>query len=138
MKAKVVLGVEISTRKSKIANYSVRKPSISCLHDQNIDPNVSQLSGHKNIESLKSYHSASKQQQEQMSDLIAQNCSSKNPMPDGPIQCLFESVDVQQFDAMFSGANITNCNFNFNANVSSPKSKLSRIIYYSDSSDEYI
>ena len=131
--AKDVLGVKVSTGKSKIANHSARKTSISSLLDQNIDPiHVSQLSGHKNIESLKSYHSASKQQQEQMSDLIAHNnCSSKNPMPIGPIQCCLKrkSVDVQQFHAMFSGANITNCNFNFNVNVSSPKSKRSRIIF---------
>ena len=45
--------------RSKISNHSARKYMISKLLNKNIHPiHVSQLSGHKNINSLKSYHSA--------------------------------------------------------------------------------
>ena len=79
--AKDILG-SASTSRSKIANHSARKTSISSLLNNNIHPiHVSQLSGHKNIDSLKSYHSASKQQQESMSDIISLH-QQNNPVGD--------------------------------------------------------
>lgn len=45
--------------RSIISNYNVRKTSITTLLNENINPtHVSKLSGHKNIESLKLYHTA--------------------------------------------------------------------------------
>ena len=42
--------------------------------NSNIHPyHVTQLNGHKNLESLNSYHSASRKQQERMSDIINLN-----------------------------------------------------------------
>ena len=52
----------------KIANHSVRKTSITRLLDAGIPENyVTQLSGHKNLQSLSSYKSASLTHQRQMS-----------------------------------------------------------------------
>jgi len=138
--AKNVLG-ESGKSKSKIANHSARKTFISSLLDQNIHPiHVSQLSGHKSIESLESYHSSSREQQELMSDIISNHVeTNKKPMSAFPtisstIQCMKrKSIEMQQFDTMFSGANISDCNFNFNINVSLPKAKRSRVIYDSES-----
>ena len=60
----------------KISNHSVRKTSISRLLDANIPENyVMQLSGHKNIQSLSSYKSASLSHQRLMSDTLS-NCRS--------------------------------------------------------------
>ena len=57
-----------SSSRSKIANHSARKTCISTLLDKDVNPiHVAQLSGHKNIESLKSYHCASINQQKEMS-----------------------------------------------------------------------
>ena len=55
----------------KIANHSVRKTSITRLLDAGIPENyVTQLSGHKNLQSLSSYKSASLTHQRQMSDTL--------------------------------------------------------------------
>jgi len=55
----------------KIANHSVRKTSISRLLDGGTPENfVAQLSGHKNLQSLSSYKSASITHQRKMSDIF--------------------------------------------------------------------
>ena len=65
-----------TTSRSKISNHSVRKTAITTLLENNVDPlHVSQLSGHKNIESLNSYYVASKDQQKNMSNIINGNTS---------------------------------------------------------------
>ena len=57
---------------SRISNYSVRKTSITRLLDNDVPPTfVQQLSGHRNIESLNSYHKASKSHQIRMSDILS-------------------------------------------------------------------
>ena len=46
--------------KKKVSNHSVRKTSVGRLLEADVEPNfVAQLSGHKNLKSLDSYHSAS-------------------------------------------------------------------------------
>ena len=63
--------------RSKVSNHSARKTSITNLLNSNIHPlHVSQLSGHKNIESLNSYHTASKSQQKRMSQVLSSSISS--------------------------------------------------------------
>ena len=70
MKAKSVIGLETST--GKVSNHSVRKTRISRLLENDVPPTfVTQLSGHKNIESLNSYHSASKEHQKRMSKIFS-------------------------------------------------------------------
>ena len=57
----------------KIANHSVRKTSISRLLDgETPEIFVAQLSGHKNLQSLSSYKSASIRHQRKMSDILQQ------------------------------------------------------------------
>ena len=57
---------------SRISNHSVRKTSITRLLDNYVPPTfVQQLSGHRNIESLNSYHKASKSHQIRMSDNLS-------------------------------------------------------------------
>ena len=61
----------------KVSNHSARKTPITNLLNSNIHPlHVSQLSGHKNIESLNSYHTASKFQQERMFQVLSSTISS--------------------------------------------------------------
>ena len=58
-----------SRSRSKISNHSARKYAIQKLLDNNVDPlHVAQLSGHKNVESLQNYHTASVSKQRNMSD----------------------------------------------------------------------
>ena len=62
----------------KLSNHSVRKTSISRLLDAGIPENfVTQLSGHKNLQSLSSYKSASLAHQRQMSDTLRQQIPFK-------------------------------------------------------------
>ncbi|CAH3187324.1 unnamed protein product, partial [Porites evermanni] len=52
------------TNKKKVSNHSVRKTSVRRLLEADVQPNfVAQLSGHKNLKSLDSYHSASLKRQ---------------------------------------------------------------------------
>jgi integrase len=56
----------------KLSNHSVRKTCISRLLDANTtEIFVAQLSGHKNLQSLQSYKSASEQHQLQMSSVLS-------------------------------------------------------------------
>ena len=67
-----MLGNDNNKSRNKIANHSARKTTLSKLLDNKIHPlHVSQLSGHKNTDSLKSYHSANKRKQQQMSQILS-------------------------------------------------------------------
>ena len=58
--------------RSKISNHSARKTGITKLLDNNVHPlNVSQLSGHKSLESLKSYYTASRNERKNMSRILS-------------------------------------------------------------------
>ena len=63
----------------KLSNHSVRKTSISRLLDAGIPENfVTQLSGHKILQSLSLYKSASLAHQRQMSDTLRQQIPPPN------------------------------------------------------------
>ena len=67
-KARAILDTNQSA--GKISNHSVRKTTVTRLFDNDVDPIfVSQLTGHKRLESLNSYYRASKVQQQQMSNI---------------------------------------------------------------------
>ena len=56
----------------KVSNHSARKTSISRLLDAGVPENfVTKLSGHKNLQSLSTYKSASLKQQRQISDTLS-------------------------------------------------------------------
>lgn len=60
-------GTGMQTTKGKIANHTCRKTSLSTLLQNDVNPlHVQQLSGHKKLESLNSYHIPSMAQQRSM------------------------------------------------------------------------
>ena len=62
----------LQSGKIRLSNHSVRKTSIGRLLDANFPENyVMQLSGHKNIQSLSAYKSASLSHRRQMSDALS-------------------------------------------------------------------
>lgn len=104
----------------KVSNHSARKTSISTLLNNNVDPLlVQQLSGHKKIESLASYHVASLQQQRQMSKILNFNSNvdsvKSSDLPhdvQDELMKPWNPVLPTSLPPMFSGANISNCVFN--------------------------
>ena len=128
-----------TTSRSKISNHSARKTCISTLLNNNGNLlHVTQLSGHKNVDSLKSYHTASEQQQKQMSNMLNSHPDSSSSSTVS--KHLFEGSAVTVnpihhscLGSSFHGANISNCVFNVNITqnfTSNPKKR--RIIYSSD------
>ena len=119
--ASAILQNPSNCSRSKVLNHSARKTSISSLLNNNIHPlHVSKLSGHKNLESLNSYHSASRKQQERMSDIINSN-DERAPLKD--ISCKncsisntssSSSFSKYKNEAIFNGATINNCVLNIN------------------------
>ena len=105
-------------------NHSVRKTSVGRLLEADVQPNfVAQLSGHKNLKSLDSYHSASLKRQQEMSAILSrepgtsahsevtQVCTSTTTQ-----QNAFTVQQIQP-QAIFAGAHIDKfegCTFNVN------------------------
>ena len=59
------------TNKKKVSDHSVRRTSVGWLLEADVQPNfVAQLSGHKNLKSLDSFHSASLKRQRNMSAIL--------------------------------------------------------------------
>ena len=62
----------ISSEAKKLANHSVRKTNVDRLMEAGVPPTtIVQLTGHKRMESLASYHRALQEQQGQMSKILA-------------------------------------------------------------------
>ena len=114
-----------------MANHSVRKTSISRLLDAGVPENfVTQLSGHKNNQSLTAYKSASSSQQRSMSDTLSRasvnESRSTMAFSQQSLQCSATSVAARspfakltprQSFQLFAGAtidSISNCVFNIN------------------------
>ena len=79
---KILVSSGECTTKGKISNHSARKTTITNLLDNNINPlYVQQLSGHKRMESLNTYHVPSFKQQKEMSHVVSGyfNKSSNSP-----------------------------------------------------------
>ena len=124
--AKMFLNDKNETSRCKISNHSARKTSISTLLNENVHPlHVSQLSGHKNLESLRSYHTASTFQQENMSDLISKNdgcLTSFNNNNNGCSTLTTSSINQNEkptkndhnAKSLFQGASFVNCSINVN------------------------
>ena len=90
--AKSILGESFASR-SKIANHSARKTSITKLLHNNVHPiHVVQLTGHKNYESLNHYNVVSPDQQREMSSIISGNSipvASNAPADRSPVPVPF-------------------------------------------------
>ena len=81
-----ILG-QSNTSRSKVANHSAGKTSISAWLNNKIHPlHVIQLSGHKNMDSLNSYHVASEHQQREMSSLLNKQQEYKIDFTVSPIK----------------------------------------------------
>ena len=146
--AALLLQTSSNTSLSKVANHSARKTSISNLLINNINPiHVSLLSGHKNTDSLKYYHTASKDQQKQMSNIVNSSSSSratvKRPLQDitNQNQCTssfsHQSLTLNNprdfLGSTFYGAHMNNCVFNvITQNFPMQSTKRRRIVYSSD------
>ena len=75
--SKATQNAGINRPSKKLTNHSVRKTSISRLLDANTPENyVAQLSGHKKLESLQSYKTASEEHQRQMSLILSKEATS--------------------------------------------------------------
>lgn len=122
--------------KKKVSNHSVRKTSVGRLLEAEVQPNfVAQLSGHKNLKSLDSYHSASLKRQREMSAVLNRGPSS-SAQPEG--KQVSASMSTQQNvltvqriqpQAIFAGAHIDkfeSCSFNINV-FCGDQSKIARL-----------
>ena len=100
----------------KVSNHSVRKTSIERLLDANFPENyVMQLSGHKNIQSLSAYKSASLGHQRQMSDALSgrkesatassSDVNSADSVKVPSVTSIGYSSSSNALEAVFAGAN---------------------------------
>lgn len=89
---KIVKNAEIEGER-KLTNHSIRKTSCSRLLDAGLPVTaVAQLSGHKNPNSLNSYHILNVRQQEAMSSVLARNVEDMNPcLPGSKPMCIENS-----------------------------------------------
>ena len=143
-----------------ITNHSVRKTCVSRLMDADIPTNyVAQLSGHKNLKSLDSYKTASRDHQRKMSNVLSRSSTSHRPNNSDSMlqttpnpQCITMSNRVMNYDAnpavnsqvsgLFSGASIgeiKGCTFNIQyvsseQNNDKPTTSKKRRILISDCS----
>ena len=84
--ARALLEQDTGSSSGKVSNHSCRKTGITRMLEADVPPHlVAQLSGHKRVESLQSYHSASKKQQKRMSDILSYGDeSAANKRADSP------------------------------------------------------
>ena len=112
------------TNKKKVSNHSVRKTSVGRLLEADVQPNfVAQLSGHKNLKSLDSYHSASLKRQREMSAILSREPGTPARFEENKAststttqQNVFTVQQIQP-QAIFAGAQIDKfegCTFNIN------------------------
>ena len=120
--------------KSKVANHSARKTSLSKLLSENVHPIiVKQLSGHKKAESLNNYSGANNKQQLNMSKILTSSnhdnsnisgsvipSSSASEIPLQIQQQLLQSWNPM-LPPIFNGAQISNCTFNIYNNSTNSK-----------------
>ena len=101
---------------------------------------VQQISGHKKLESLNSYHTSSISQQKKISnaissssDLSASKSNQNEEMPQSIQQQLLQNWNPKT--PIFQGALINDCTFNinFNPNLVSPCHKRCAVIIVEDS-----
>jgi hypothetical protein len=149
-----------------ITNHSIRKTCVSRLMDADIPTNyVDQLSGHKNLNSIDSYKTASRDHQRKMSNVLSRSSTSHRPNnSDSVLQttpnshCItITSNRVMNYDAnsavnfqvsglaLFSGASIgkiKGCTFNIqyvtseqSTDSNQPTKSKKRRVLISDDSD---
>lgn len=108
----------------KFTNHSLRKTMCNTLLQAGVAPTlIQQMSGHKNVASISNYASASKKQQREMDDIVANPGLSQANATTGvcekPQQAPISHSSLASASScgqagQFAGANITSCTFNFN------------------------
>ena len=118
------------TNKKKVSNHSVRKTCVGRLLEADVQSNfVVQLSVHKNLKSLDSYHSASLKRQREMSPVL--NCepgTSAQVSASTTTQQNVFTVQQIQPQAIFAGVHFDKsegCIFNINV-FCGDQSKIAR------------
>ena len=120
-----------SCNRKKVSNHSARKTAITNLMDNNVNPlHVGQLSGHKNMDSLRSYHTASFKRQKEMSMIVGDSNKQVSSLiqPSSNLNTVIPHAIKQDLmtewnpilPPTFQGAQISNCIFNINIYNSSP------------------
>ena len=120
--------------KGRFTNHTARKTGITNLLHAGVAPTlIAQFSGHKNIDSLKNYATASTSQQREMANILANPGRIVAPIAHNepqriPSECISHprSGDIPKENAsvisknnasmisgLFSGANMSGCTFNF-------------------------
>ena len=121
---------------NKVSNHSVRRTSVGRLLEADVQPNfVAQLSGHKNLKSLDSYHSASLKQQREMSAVLNRGPDTSAQFEETQVsastttqQNVFTVQQIQP-QAIFARAHIDKfkgCTFNSNV-FCGDQSKFARL-----------
>ena len=124
------------TNKKKVSNHSVRKTSVRQLLEADFQPNfVAQLSGHKNLKSLDSYHSASLKRQREMPAILNREPGTSAQSEENQVsnstatqQNVFTVQQIQP-QAIFTGSHIDKfegCTFNINV-FGGHQSKIARL-----------
>ena len=114
-----------ATNKKKSSNHLVRETSVGRLVEADVQPNfVAQLSGHKNLKSLDSYHSASLKRQREMSAILNREPGTSAQSEENQVSTSTTTQQnvftVQQIrpQVIFAGAHIDKfegCTFNINS-----------------------
>ena len=96
--ARALLEQDTGSGSANVSNHSCRKTEITRMLEADVPPHlVAQLSGHKRVESLQSYHSASKKQQKHMSDILSYGDESvANKRADSPSFYLQQTSRAQK------------------------------------------
>ena len=133
-------------------NHSARKTMVTNLVHAGVPPTfIQQASGHKNIQSINNYSVASRQQQKEMQDILANpseinstlglnapklaksneirvdvNVEKENQSPESHTQISHsQSLTTNQsrnmLSGLFSGASVSGCTFNFKISMEIPK-----------------
>ena len=141
-KARTILNSENGS-KGKISNHSARKTTITNLLNENINPlHVQQISGHKKLESLNQYNTASLSIKKQISNVISSGKSSSDTSLESSLPLNIQQQMMECWNPItpiFQGATISNCvfNININTNPSSPQNvnprKRRRVVIDDDS-----
>ena len=152
---------------TKISNHSARKTTITTLLDAKVDPlTVKQLSGHKKVDSLAMYQSASESQQFEMSRLLSDSTSSSTDIDfvnHGPsssknkntgshtvsrragvnegsdeLPVCIQNQLLQDWKPLspFPNATLNNCTININISIHSPPKQKQRRVVIDDDSQE--
>ena len=121
--------------KGRFTNHTARKTGITNLLHAGVAPSlITQFSGHKNVDSLKNYSSASTKQQREMANIVANPGRIIAPIAQNEtyrIQCenvprpisgdipkenasVTNKSNASMISGLFSGANMSGCTFNIN------------------------